>query len=105
MSKIRAYYMTNIKKELIYYGKELNIGDLKDVTNDCSIGNIVNLDNLDEEESSNNFNNNSEITSNRLVLEDIINLSIPIFDNENINFENNENNVNTNSPNFDYDPE
>ncbi|RHZ51352.1 hypothetical protein Glove_480g14 [Diversispora epigaea] len=105
MSKIRAYYMTNIKKELIYYGKELNMGDLKDVTNDCSIGNIVNLDNLDEEELSNNFNNNSEITSDRLVLEDIIDLSAPIFDNENINFENNKNNVNTNSPNFDYDPE
>ncbi|CAG8663852.1 9748_t:CDS:2, partial [Diversispora eburnea] len=86
------------------YRTRLDVQKLEKVANDCSIGNIVNLNDLNEEESSNDFNNNnSELTDDKLVLEEIIDFSISIFDDENINFENNTNNIN--SANFDYNPE
>ena len=81
--------MTNIKKELAYYRKQLTIKDLKRITNDCSVGNVIILEL--EEESSSNFNNtnlnldlsNTNLFKDTLVLEDIIDLTLPLFDNVN----------------------
>jgi hAT family protein len=109
MSKIRSYYLTNIKKELKYYGKEFNIGDLKEITNDSTVGNIVDLNGEESFLDINDDNFDSNSHRNTLILEDIIDLSLPIFDNDifndniNISDTNNENNINTS--NFNYDPE
>ena len=81
--------MTNIKKELAYYGKQLTMKDLKEITNDCSVGNVITLGL--EEESSFNFTNtnlnldlsNTNLPKDTLVLEDIIDLTLPLFDNVN----------------------
>ncbi|RHZ65034.1 hypothetical protein Glove_319g56 [Diversispora epigaea] len=72
MFKIQSYYLTNIKKELKYYSKELNIDDLKEITNDSTVD--LSLSIFDD----NVFN-----------------------DNINVSNTNNENNVNTPNFNYD----
>ncbi len=47
MAKIRSYYMTNIRNELIYYNKELMNSELCEAVNISSVGNI---ESLNEEE-------------------------------------------------------
>ena len=41
MAKVRSYYMTNIRHELSFFGKELTEYDLHDVCNIASVGNIM----------------------------------------------------------------
>ncbi|CAG8706110.1 11798_t:CDS:2, partial [Funneliformis mosseae] len=55
MVKIRSYYITNIRNELIYYGKELKESELRKIVNISAIANT------------------------NLVLEDFVNLRDPIF--------------------------
>ena len=108
MLKIRSYYLTNIKKELVYYGKQLTIEDLKEITNDCSVGNVMTLG---LEELSLDFNNNSGLSNinpsrDTLVLEDIIDLILPLFDNTNNELYNELRTQDiVDSPNLDYNPE
>ena len=80
MVKIRSYYMTNIRNELVYYGKELKESELHEAVNISAIGNIISLNEED------NNNNNCRLTFNEdllantnLVLEDLVNLRDPIF--------------------------
>src|SRR5688500_33348 len=82
MTKIRSYYLTNIKSELLYYGKELTNNELKEVANYSSIGIVMTLES-DKKELVNDFIiNDSNVTSSRdtLVLKDIIDLTLPIFE-------------------------
>ena len=46
ISKIRSYYLTKIKNELSYYGKELTVEELRNSTNISAIGEIISLDTL-----------------------------------------------------------
>ena len=111
MLKIRSYYLTNIKRELAYYGKQLTIEDLKEIANDCSVGNVMTLGL--EEETSSNFSNtnlnldlsNTNSSKDTLVLEDIIDLTLPIFDNVNNELHDEQGAQDTDPPNLDYDPE
>jgi len=47
MSKIHSYYLTSIKKELLFYGKDLNENELREVAANFAVGEIIALDNED----------------------------------------------------------
>ena len=82
MAKIRSYYMTNIRKELVYYGKELKESELREAVNISAIDNIISLN--EEEEQDNNDSrlsspNEDLLARINLVLEDFVNLRNLIF--------------------------
>ena len=82
MTKIRSYYLTNIRSELLYYGKELTNDELKEVANYSSVGTVMTLES-DEEELANDLNIDLITPSkDTLILEDIIDLTFDINDNE-----------------------
>lgn len=84
MSKIRSYYLASIKDELLFYGKNLNEKELREIANNSAVGEIIALDN---EDITNDLLNN-EIqrkeketeTQITLALENIIDLTC-LFDN------------------------
>lgn len=105
MSKICSYYLTSIKNELKYYGKELNSNDLREIANDSAVGEIITLNS--EDDTTNNLlleeRRKEEIQlRNNLVLEDIIDLT-QLFDNVEIDLENN-NTLDEENENMDFDP-
>ena len=107
MSKIRSYYLTSIKNELLYYGKDLNSVELREIANISAVGNIISLNNEDDDVIDNILleeRRETEIqTCTNLVLEDIIDLS-QSFDNiETVDLENN-NNIGEENGNMDFDP-
>ena len=108
MCKIHSYYISNLDKELKYYGKGLNINEIRNNIFDSSITN-----NFFDERDFNNINDiendenqNINIDSN-LELGNLINLSLPEF---NSNFrsdiinEQSESLRNINVGNMSYDP-
>ena len=110
MSKIRSYYLASIKEELLFYGKDLNEHELREVASNFAVGEIIALD--DEKGITNDLLNErtqkgkgkgkeAEIQIT-LALENVIDL-ICSFDNiENINLENY--NMNEEVENMDFDP-
>ena len=107
MSKIRSYYLTSIKNELLYYGKDLNSAELREIANISAVGNIISLNNENDDVIDNILleeRRETEIqTCTNLVLEDIIDLS-QSFDNiETVDLENN-NNIGEENGNMDFDP-
>ncbi|CAJ0827644.1 8092_t:CDS:2 [Entrophospora sp. SA101] len=108
MCKICSYYISNLDKELKYYGKGLNINEIRNNIFDSSV-----TDNFFDESDFNNINDiendenqNININSN-LELGNLINLSLPEF---NSNFrsdiinEQSESLRNINVGNMSYDP-
>ncbi|CAH1770403.1 14805_t:CDS:2, partial [Entrophospora sp. SA101] len=101
ISKIRSYYLTNIKAELLYYDKTSTSNELRNVANDSSVGALMSLESENDYLNNVNLNDNSIQTRNTLIIDDIIDFNF--FNNNN---EVNENETNLdNSYNLDYDPE
>ncbi|RHZ57130.1 hypothetical protein Glove_393g38 [Diversispora epigaea] len=71
--KIRSYYLISVKNELSHYVKKISESELRKITNNSAIG-----------------NNEQIISQTTLILENIVYLTQPIF-------ENNENNSDTES--------
>jgi len=100
MTKIRSYYLTNIKSELLYFDKELTYEKLKEVANNLVIRIIMTLESNEEELFDSFITNNSNIYSiislkDILILENIIDFTLPIFntnDNELYDKEKDQNN-------------
>ncbi|RHZ81505.1 hypothetical protein Glove_120g3 [Diversispora epigaea] len=90
MTKVRSYYLSNICNELKYYGKELTKNDIRSVINNTNMGNILELDDEESEIDINNNilndnNNNSLIIGNIIDLNNFENenkISDEINDNE-----------------------
>jgi hypothetical protein len=88
ITKIRSYYLTNIKSELVYHGKELKDSDLQNIANNSSIGAVMNLeleDRLEFDNNDNDSNINSNLVNNvnnRLDIENIIDFEIFRDENE-----------------------
>lgn len=106
MSKIRSYYLTSIKNELSYYGKELSVEELREVASISTVGEIISLDNEDDTDSLLLEEEDEIQIHTNLVVEDIIDLNQPIFENmENRNESNNESNEeNEETRNMDFNP-
>ena len=93
MSKIRSYYLSSIKEELSYYGKELDENELREVANNFAVGEIIALDN--ENDTTNNLSNEKiqkakekETETQILMLENVIDLTCSFDHVENVNLEN-----------------
>ncbi|RHZ62588.1 hypothetical protein Glove_339g12 [Diversispora epigaea] len=90
MTKVRSYYLSNICNELKYYGKELTENDIRSVINNTNMGDILELDDEESEIDINNNilndnNNNSLIIGNIIDLNNFENeneISDEINDNE-----------------------
>ncbi|RHZ83610.1 hypothetical protein Glove_89g38 [Diversispora epigaea] len=90
MTKVRSYYLFNICNELKYYGKELTENDIRSVINNTNMGDILELDDEESEIDINNNilndnNNNSLIIGNIIDLNNFENeneISDEINDNE-----------------------
>src|SRR5207244_7983917 len=63
ISKIRSYYLTNTKAELLYHGKELTCSELRNMVNDSSIGTLMSVES--EDDYSNNANSNDDSIQDR----------------------------------------
>jgi hypothetical protein len=106
MSKIRSYYMTSIKNELSYYGKDLNNAELREIANISAVGDIISLNDEDDDTDNILLEERREIetqTRNNLVLEDIIDLSQSYDNIGTVGLENN-NNIDERNGNMDFDP-
>ena len=106
MAKIRSYYLTNIKNELSFYGKELDETELREVVNISAVGEIMALDEDTQDEYDDIDDLILEEQSITLILEEIVDLTQPFFNN---NTENDvrisENNVDEREVgNMDFDP-
>ncbi|RHZ85688.1 hypothetical protein Glove_62g26 [Diversispora epigaea] len=90
MTKVRSYYLSNICNKLKYYGKELTENDIRSVINNTNMGDILELDDKESEIDINNNilndnNNNSLIIGNIIDLNNFENeneISDEINDNE-----------------------
>ena len=107
MSKIRSYYLSSIKEELSYYGKELDENELREVANNFAVGEIIALDN--ENDITNNLSNEKiqkakgkETETQILMLENVIDLTCSFDNVENVNLENH--NMNEGVGNMDFNP-
>ena len=109
MSKIRSYYLGNIKEELLFYGKNLDEKELRDVANNLAIGEIIALD--DENDVTNDLlheriqrrKGKETETQITLELEKVIDLTHSFgYVNNNINLENH--NMNEEDGNMDFNP-
>ena len=84
MAKIRSYYLTSVKNELSHYGKEISEIELREIANNSAIGEIISLDNNNNTIGS--FSeNNEQVSQTTLILENIINISQPFFENNSNN--------------------
>lgn len=89
MATIRSYHMANIRSELTYFDVELTESELREMVKIATIDDYI----TDEEKLSENNDNTYEESSDSLsqtniILEDIVNLRDPIFqDREIIPFE------------------
>ena len=110
ISKIRSYYLTSIKNELLYYGKDLSSKELREIANISAVDEIIFLDNDNENNNDDDDNTNDLLSEKRketetetnLILESIINLT-KLFDNiETISSE--DNNIDEGIGNMDFDP-
>ncbi|RHZ62730.1 hypothetical protein Glove_335g16 [Diversispora epigaea] len=87
ITKICSYYLTSIKNELSHYGKEINEIELREIVKNSAIGEIISLDN----EYNNNdtigsfLENNKQVSQTTLILENIINIPQPFFENNSNN--------------------
>ena len=106
MAKIRSYYLTNIKNELSFYRKELDETELREVVNISAVGEIMALDEDTQDEYDDIDDLILEEQSITLILEEIVDLTQPFFNN---NIENDvrisENNVDEREVgNMNFDP-
>src|SRR5688572_23302889 len=90
MSKIRSYYLASIKEELLFYGKDLDEHELREVASNFAVGEIIALDN---EDGITNDLLNERIQKRKgkaetLVLENVIDLTCSFDNVENVNLEN-----------------
>ncbi|GBC23318.2 ribonuclease H-like domain-containing protein [Rhizophagus irregularis DAOM 181602=DAOM 197198] len=95
ISKIRSYYLASIKNELSYYGKHLDETELREVANTSAVGEIIALDDNDNDTNYLLLEENQEREGTQerttLILEDIIDFTQPIFENaENVDNNTNE---------------
>jgi len=111
MSKICSYYLASIKEELLFYGKDLDENELREVAANFAVGEIIALDNkngitndlLNETHERIQKRKGKEAeTQITLALEKVIDLTC-LFDNvENVNLENY--NMNEEIGNMDFNP-
>ena len=95
MAKIRAFYYTNIKEELFFYGKELLECDLRDSVNGLTVNSsqLEYIEQLDKE-FSDSFEpisrpcnlQTDDINDTSLSIEDVIDLTNPAFIGNNDSF-------------------
>src|SRR5256885_14483608 len=96
MSKICSYYLTSIKEELLFYGKYLDENELREVTANFAVGEIIALDN--ENGITNDLLNETyeriqkrkgkeAETQITLALENVIDLTCSFDNVENVNLE------------------
>ncbi|RHZ82596.1 hypothetical protein Glove_108g60 [Diversispora epigaea] len=84
MTKIHSYYLTSVKNELSHYGKEISETELRKIANNSAIGEIISLNNEYNNNNTINLiseNNKQIISETTLILEEIVNISQPIFKN------------------------
>ena len=81
MVKIHSYYLTNIKSKLSFYEKELNETKLREVVNISAVSEIMALDEdiQDEYDDINDLILKGQ--SITLILEEIVDLTQPFFNN------------------------
>src|SRR6266540_795125 len=81
MAKIHSYYLTNIKSKLSFYEKELNETKLREVVNISAVSEIMALDEdiQDEYDDINDLILKGQ--SITLILEEIVDLTQPFFNN------------------------
>ncbi|CAG8438362.1 16762_t:CDS:2 [Funneliformis mosseae] len=86
MAKIRSYYLTNIKNELSFYGKELNEAELREVVNISTVGEVMILDEDKQDEYDDADDLILEKQNTTLILEEIVDFTQPLqpFFNNNI---------------------
>lgn len=100
ISKIRSYYLTNMKAELLYHGKELTYSELRNMVNDSSIGTLMSVESEGDSLNNANSNDDSIQARNTLIIGDIVDFNL--FNNE----AHEQNNTNIDDPyNLDYDPQ
>ena len=111
MSKIHSYYLTSIKEELLFYGKDLNENELREVAANFAVGEIIALDNengitndlLNETHERIQKRKGKEAeTQITLALENVIDLTCSFDNVENVNLENY--NMNEEIGNMDFNP-
>ena len=80
MAKVRSYYLTNIKKELAYYGKDLTQQELRDSVNGARISSIDDHF-FESDEGLSQLENQATTaaTNNTLVISELIDLTNPSF--------------------------
>ncbi|CAB5360578.1 unnamed protein product [Rhizophagus irregularis] len=107
ISKIRSYYLASIKNELSYYGKHLDETELREVANTSAVGEIIALDDNDNDTNYLLLEENQEREGTQerttLILEDIIDFTQPIFENAE-NVDNNTNEEINIDRNMDFSP-
>jgi len=111
MSKIRSYYLASIKEELLFYGKDLDENELREVAANFAVGKIIALDNengitndlLNETHERIQKRKGKEVeTQITLALENVIDLTCSFDNVENVNLENY--NMNEEIGNMDFNP-
>ena len=111
MSKIRSYYLASIKEELLFYGKDLDENELREVAANFAVGEIIALDNengitndlLNETHERIQKRKGKEAeTQITLALENVIDLTCSFDNVENVNLENY--NMNEEIGNMDFNP-
>ncbi len=81
MAKIHSYYLINIKNKLSFYEKELNETELREVVNISAVSKIMVLDEDTQDEYDDIDDLILEEQSITLILEEIIDLTQPFFNN------------------------
>ena len=111
MSKICSYYLTSIKKELLFYGKDLDENELREVAANFAVSEIIALDNengitndlLNETHERIQKRKGKEAeTQITLALKNVIDLTCSFNNVENVNLENY--NMNEEIRNMDFNP-
>lgn len=85
MAQIHSYYITNAKSELKFSSSNLNENELEIALQEITSAMINNDDLFDDEEEDNDFSDNESIdlneeNTNNLIMEEIIDLNIPEFE-------------------------
>ena len=111
MSKIHSYYLASIKEKLLFYEKDLNENELKEVAANFAVGKIIALNNengitndlLNETHERIQKRKGKEVeTQITLALENVIDLTCSFDNVENVNLENY--NMNEEIGNMDFNP-
>src|SRR4051794_24924434 len=109
--KFCSYYLTRIKKELLFYGKDLNENELREVAANFAVSEIIALDNengitndlLNETHERIQKRKGKEAeTQITLALENVIDLTCTFDNVENVNLENY--NMNEEIENMNFNP-